>query len=402
MTTSVYRSVDPLTHLGDMPVETFLRDYWQKKPLLIRNAFPGFEAPISGEELAGMALEEQIESRLIEERGIDGPWQLRNGPFTEEDFFSLPKTHWTLLVQAVDQWIPEVASLKDHFRCIPDWRLDDIMISYAADQGSVGPHYDFYDVFLLQAEGNRRWHLGPKADASSPRVEGTPLNILREFKSEASWLLEPGDMLYLPPQYSHWGIAEGGCTTISIGFRAPAARTMLEDLAAELGAGLPDHYRYTDADLKLPANPSEIDRETVARVQRQLSEWLQQPQNIAQWFGAIMTEAKYPDTVALDAGSADDWREHLAEGGSLILNPGSRCAFCRDPATLFVDGESLPTPLLFAEGFCESHEITQSDVDAYPELAAKDALLDQLVSQGSLIYPELLEEDDMDDEESDR
>lgn len=401
MTASVYRSVDPLTHLGEIPVETFLRDYWQKKPLLVRNAFPGFEATISGEELAGMALEEQIESRLIEERGIDGPWQLRNGPFTEEDFFSLPKTHWTLLVQAVDQWIPEVASLKDYFRFIPDWRLDDVMISYAADQGSVGPHYDFYDVFLLQAEGNRRWHLGPKADASSPRVEGTPLNILREFKSEASWLLEPGDMLYLPPQYSHWGIAEGGCTTISIGFRAPAARTMLEDLAAELGAGLPDHYRYTDADLKLPANPSEIDRETVARVQRQLAEWLQQPQNIAQWFGAIMTEAKYPDTVALDAGSADDWREHLAEGGSLILNPGSRCAFCRDPATLFVDGESLSTPLLFAEGFCESREVTQSDVDAYPELAAKDALLDQLVSQGSLIYPELLEEDDMDDEESD-
>ncbi|HEY8568014.1 cupin domain-containing protein [Microbulbifer sp.] len=402
MTASVYRSVDPLTHLGEIPVETFLREYWQKKPLLIRNAFPGFEAPISGEELAGMALEEQIESRIVEEHGINGPWQLRNGPFTEEDFFSLPKTHWTLLVQAVDQWIPEVAEIKDYFRFIPDWRLDDIMISYAADQGSVGPHYDFYDVFLLQAEGNRRWHLGPKADASSPRVEGTPLNILRDFESEASWLLEPGDMLYLPPQYSHWGIAEGGCTTISVGFRAPSARTMLEDLAAELGAGLPDHYRYTDADLTLPANPAEIDSATVARVQRQLAEWLQQPQNIAQWFGAIMTEAKYPDTVALDAGAADDWREHLAEGGNLILNPGSRCAFCRDPATLFVDGESLPVPLLFAEGFCESREITQSDVDAHPELAAKDALIDQLVSQGSLIYPELLEDEDLDeDQESD-
>lgn len=399
MTASVNRSAEALTHLGEIPVETFLREYWQKKPLLIRNAFPGFEAPISGEELAGMALEEQIESRIVEEQGIDGPWQLRNGPFTEEDFFSLPKTHWTLLVQAVDQWIPEVAAIKDYFRFIPDWRLDDIMISYAADQGSVGPHYDFYDVFLLQAEGNRRWHLGPKADASSPRVEGTPLNILREFESEASWLLEPGDMLYLPPQFSHWGIAEGGCTTISVGFRAPSARTMLEDLAAELGAGLPDHYRYTDADMQRPANPAEIDGETVTRVQRQLAEWLQQPQNIAQWFGAIMTEAKYPDTVALDAGAADDWREELADGGALILNPGSRCAFCRDPATLFVDGESFSTPLLFAEGFCESREITQSDVDAYPELAAKDALLDVLVSQGSLIYPDLLEEDDMDDEE---
>lgn len=377
-----------LTHLGELSVEEFLRDYWQKKPLLIRQAFPDFEAPISGEELAGMALEEHIESRLIEEQGIDGPWQLRTGPFTEDDFFALPKSHWTLLVQAVDQWIPEVAELKEKFRFIPDWRLDDIMISYAADQGSVGPHYDFYDVFLLQAEGKRHWHQGGKADASSPRVEGTQLNILKEFAPENSWVLEPGDMLYLPPQYSHWGIAEGGCTTISIGFRAPSARTLLEDLAAELAVGLPDHIRYTDPDLTRPANPSEIDQATVTRVQNQLQQWFQQPENIAQWFGAVMTEAKYPDTIALDAGTAEDWRDQLAAGEPLILNPGSRCAFCREPATLFVDGESLPAPLLFAEGFCDSHTLTAKDLDPYPELMATDGLIDQLVSQGSLIYPE--------------
>ncbi|MFD1216634.1 cupin domain-containing protein [Microbulbifer celer] len=378
----------PLTHLGEITVEEFLREYWQKKPLLIRNAFPDFEPPISGEELAGMALEEQIESRLILEHGTEGPWQLRTGPFTEQDFFALPKSHWTLLVQAVDQWIPEVAALKQRFRFIPDWRLDDIMISYAADQGSVGPHYDFYDVFLLQAEGKRRWQLGPKADACSPRVQGTPLNILRDFEAESSWILEPGDMLYLPPQFSHWGIAEGGCTTISIGFRAPSARTMLEDLAAELAMGLPDHYRYSDPDLMPAKNPAEIDAASVERVQAQMREWLKQPQNLAQWFGAIMTEAKYPDTVALDAGGAEDWREELANGGSLILNPGSRCAFCRDPETLFVDGESFPAPLLFAEPFCLSHCIELGDLQNHPELQAADGLIDQLVSQGSLIYPE--------------
>jgi len=386
-----------LTHLGDISVEEFLRDYWQKKPLLIRQAFPDFESPISGEELAGMALEENIESRLIEEHGSEGPWQLRNGPFAEEDFFNLPKSHWTLLVQAVDQWIPEVAELKEKFRFIPDWRLDDIMISYAADQGSVGPHYDFYDVFLLQAEGKRRWHLGAKADSGSLRVEETNLNILREFEAESSWLLEPGDMLYLPPQFSHWGIAEGGCTTISVGFRAPSARTLLEDLAAELAMGLPDHIRYTDPDLTIPANPSEIDGESVARVQKQLSEWLQQPQNIAQWFGAIMTEAKYPDTIALDAGTAEDWRDQLAEGASLILNPGSRCAFCRDPQTLFIDGESFPAPLLFAEAFCNSRTLSAADLDTHPELVGENGLIDQLVSQGSLIYPE--GEEDWDEEE---
>lgn len=379
--------VSPFTHLGDIPVADFLRDYWQQKPLLIRNAFPDLVPPISGEELAGMALEEAVESRLVLEHGDEGPWQLRTGPFTEEDFLSLPGSHWTLLVQAVDQWLSEVAELKKHFRFIPDWRLDDVMISYAADKGSVGPHFDYYDVFLLQAEGKRLWHQGPKVDESSPRVEGTPLKILKDFEPENSWLLEPGDMLYLPPQYSHWGIAEGACTTISIGFRAPSAATILEDLAAELAQGLPQHLRYSDPGIAPATSPSEIDADSVARLREQLSGWLQQPQNIAQWFGAVMTEAMYPDTVALDAGEADDWREQLVEGAELVLNPASRSAFCRDPQTLFVDGESFPTPLPFAERFCESHSITQADIEDFPELAQPGGLVEQLVAQGSLIYP---------------
>ncbi|WP_377484185.1 JmjC domain-containing protein [Microbulbifer taiwanensis] len=379
--------MNPLTHLGEMPVADFLRDYWQQKPLLIRNAFPDFVSPISGEELAGMALEEAVESRLVLEQGDEGPWQLRNGPFTEEEFLALPRTHWTLLVQAVDQWLSEVAVLKKYFRFIPDWRLDDVMISYAADKGSVGPHFDYYDVFLLQAEGKRLWHQGQKADETTPRLEGTPLNILSEFEAQNSWLLEPGDMLYLPPQFSHWGIAEGACTTISIGFRAPSASTILEDLAAELAHGLPQHLRYSDPGIAPTSTPAEIDAESVARLQQQLGAWLQQPQNIAQWFGAVMTEAKYPDTVALDAGEAEDWREQLAQGAELVLNPASRCAFCREPQTLFVDGESFSAPLPFAERFCESHSIASGDVEAFPELAQTGGVIDQLVSQGTLIYP---------------
>ena len=377
----------PLTHLGELSVAEFLRDYWQQKPLLIRNAFPGFESPISGEELAGMALEEAVESRIVLEHGEEGPWQLRSGPFTEEDFLSLPATHWTLLVQAVDQWLSEVAELKQYFRFLPDWRLDDVMISYAADQGSVGPHFDYYDVFLLQAEGKRLWHQGARVDQDTPRLEGTPLNILREFEPQNSWLLEPGDMLYLPPQYSHWGIADGACTTISVGFRAPSARNILEDLAAELAHGLPEHLRYSDAGLQPACSPAEIDPAAVARLSAQLGQWLQQPANIAQWFGAVMTEAKYPDTVAMDAGDAEDWREQLPAGAELVLNPASRCAFCREPETLFVDGESFPAPLPFAERFCENRAISQDDVECYPEIAETDGFVDQLVAQGTLIYP---------------
>lgn len=379
--------VKPLTHLGDLPIADFLRDYWQRKPLLIRNAFPDFVSPVSGEELAGMALEEEVESRLIEESGKDGPWQLRNGPFTESDFLSLPASHWTLLVQAVDQWLPEVAELKECFRFIPDWRLDDIMISYAADRGSVGPHYDFYDVFLLQAEGKRLWHQGPKSDESSPRVEGTPLNILRDFEAENSWLLEPGDMLYLPPQYSHWGIADGPCTTISIGFRAPSARVALEDLASELAMALPEHVRYSDPGLAPAKNPGEIDSAAVQRLQEQLGQWIQQPQNIARWFGAVMTEAKYPEILALEAGAAEGWRDQLARGVELVLNPGSRCAFSRGPQALFVDGEVFSAPLSFAENFCTIKTLVQRDIEQFPELAAAGGLIDQLVAQGSLIYP---------------
>jgi 50S ribosomal protein L16 3-hydroxylase len=154
-------TITALTHLGDMPVDIFLRDYWQKKSLLIRGAFPHFTSPIDGDELAGLALEEEVESRLILEKGKT-PWELRHGPFDEKTFTQLPETHWTLLVQAVDQWVPEVNELLEYFRFIPNWRIDDIMISFAPDQGSVGPHFDYYDVFLLQGLGKRRWKLGLK------------------------------------------------------------------------------------------------------------------------------------------------------------------------------------------------------------------------------------------------
>jgi 50S ribosomal protein L16 3-hydroxylase len=210
----------PLEQLGDMPIETFLRDYWQKKPLLIRQAYPGFELPIDGDELAGLALEEEVESRIVLEHGKT-PWELRHGPFDEQTFSQLPESHWTLLVQAVDQWVPEIHELLQDFQFIPGWRLDDIMISYASDKGSVGPHFDYYDVFLLQGMGKRRWRIGQHCDSGSELVEGTPLKLLRNFETTDEWVLEPGDMLYIPPGIAHWGIAEGECITCSIGFRAP-------------------------------------------------------------------------------------------------------------------------------------------------------------------------------------
>lgn len=202
----------PLQLLGGLTAREFLRDYWQRNPLLIRQAIPDFETPLSPDELAGLALEEEVESRIIAP-GEQGPWQLRQGPFKEEDFSTLPEREWTLLVQAVDQFVPEVAELVEPFKFLPSWRIDDVMISYAAPGGGVGPHYDNYDVFLLQGYGRRRWKIGQRCTSESPLQDNPDIKILAEFEQTDEWVLEPGDMLYLPPQLAHDGIAEDECMT---------------------------------------------------------------------------------------------------------------------------------------------------------------------------------------------
>jgi 50S ribosomal protein L16 3-hydroxylase len=203
--------------------EIFLARHWQRKPLLIRAALDNFSPPLDRHELAGLALEEGVESRIIEHR--DGLWQLHHGPFSEQDFQrDFP---WTLLVQAVDHHIPEVSALRRLVDFLPQWRMDDVMASYAVDGGSVGPHYDNYDVFLLQGEGERLWKLGQFCDAASTLLPHDELRILDTFECEQEYLLGPGDMLYVPPGIAHWGIAQGECTTFSIGFRAPRINDMV-------------------------------------------------------------------------------------------------------------------------------------------------------------------------------
>ncbi len=188
-------------------LEAFLSDYWQKKPFLFKQAFPSFTDPLSPEELAGLACEEEVESRLV--RHKKGSWLLQNGPFSETEFTSLPETDWTLLVQAVDLWFTELQSLYSHFSFIPDWRFDDIMVSYATDQGGVGPHFDYYDVFIIQGMGNRRWQLGEHCNESTALQSSSELKILEHFSPHDEFLLETGDMLYIPPGHSHYGVSLG-------------------------------------------------------------------------------------------------------------------------------------------------------------------------------------------------
>ena len=285
--------------LGNISREEFLAEYWQKKPLLIRNAIANFEAPIDADELAGLALEEEVESRIV----VEKDWQLQHGPFTEETFASLPAEKWTLLVQAVDLWVPEVAEILAKFDFLPQWRIDDIMVSYAADGGSVGPHFDYYDVFLLQGAGKRRWQIGGLSDADCPIVPNTELKILQHFEPVDEWVLEPGDMLYLPPKIAHHGVAIGECTTFSVGFRAPAVSEMLDDLATELLSGIALPHHLIDPPLTPAMANSQISPAHLASVRELLLETLDNEKLLGEWFAQYMTAAKYPDLVDITGES---------------------------------------------------------------------------------------------------
>ncbi len=378
----------PLTHLGDIPVEAFLRDYWQRKPLLVRQAFPGFESPLTPDELAGLALEEDVESRIVLEQGKTGPWELLTGPFEESIFAKLPDSHWTLLVQAVDQWVPEVELLLDSFRFIPNWRLDDIMVSYAADGGSVGPHFDYYDVFLLQGYGKRRWQLGHQCSANSPRLEGTPLSILKDFEPTQDWELEPGDMLYIPPQLAHHGTGIGDCMTYSIGFRAPSHSEILADFSQEIATRLSEDQRFSDAGLSLSANPGEIPDNAIDQLQAILSRHIQDRTAVGEWFGRYMTSRKYPelDHAAERGHSNEHWLEELDQGARLYRHPAARFAYQAraDKTLLFVDGEHYSCSLPLAQLLCLERQISAPQLSALRKTPATTALITQLLDGGSL------------------
>ena len=276
--------------------DEFLQEYWQQKPLLIRQALPGYISAISPDELAGLALEEEVESRLVVGGGNN--WSLRHGPFTEQDLLDLPQQDWTLLVQAVDLWVPQVQQLLEFFAFLPPWRLDDVMVSFACPGGSVGPHFDQYDVFLLQVAGTRRWQIGGQCDGSTPLKADCQIRMLESFSSREEWLLEPGDMLYLPPGIAHWGVAESECLTYSIGFRSPNIADLLADLAVELMAqGYDAHYR--DPAMSQALAGPDIAQAFVAQAKQQLWQAIDNDDLIGDWFARFMTAPKYPELVEM-------------------------------------------------------------------------------------------------------
>jgi 50S ribosomal protein L16 3-hydroxylase len=346
------------TLLGDLSPRQFLAEYWQKKPLLVRQAVPGFTGVAGLQErdaLLGLACRDDVESRLVARKGER--WEIRRGPFEAADF-ARRRSHWTALVQGVNLHLDSADRLMRQFDFIPYARLDDLMVSYAADGGGVGPHFDNYDVFLLQGMGRRRWRIGAQRDQSL--IEGLPLKILRNFRPQHNWLLESGDLLYLPPQWAHDGVAEGECMTWSIGFRTAPAQELGEQFLTHLQDTIQLQGRYADPDLKLQSHPGEIAAPMIDQVADILNAIRWNRSSVRDFLGRYLTEPKpqvffEPPSRPMPAerfgarcrrrGLALDRRSQLLFSGNGFFINGESCAVASADRALFrtlADRRELP------------------------------------------------------------
>ncbi len=322
--------------LGGLSPARFLRDVWHKRPLLIRNAVPGFGGLLTPGEMQQLACRDDVESRLIQGSGTQ--WQLDHGPFRKSDFRRLPKADWTLLVQSLNHVLPEADALLAHFDFIPHARLDDLMVSYAVPGGSVGPHFDSYDVFLLQGQGHRRWQISTQTDLAL--LDNAPLKILRHFEVEDEWLLGPGDMLYLPPHVAHYGVAEDACMTYSIGFRAPTTEELAQGFLMHLQDSLALAGRYADPDLRRQVHPGEIGRAMLEQIEGMIAKIKWSKRDVAEFAGRYLSEPKpnvFFDAPDAPLGLAAFGKQANRHG--VALNPKSRLLFAGK--RFFINGEAF-------------------------------------------------------------
>lgn len=314
--------------LGGLSPDTFMRRHWQKKPLLIRQALPQMPWCPDRRELFDLATRDDVESRLVQHPG--GRWQLRHGPLPRRALPPVSRPGWTLLVQGLDQHFEAARDLLDRFRFVPDARLDDLMVSYATDGGGVGPHFDSYDVFLLQVQGRRRWRIGRLAE---PRLlDDVPLKILANFVAEEEFVLEPGDMLYLPPRWAHDGVAEGECMTASIGFRAPRRSELVRELLVRVLEDEDDGESPMYRDPQQPAveRPAAVPQGLQQFAFQAVADLLREPQALNRALGEYLTELK-----------AEVWFEPRDAGdlaGGVRLDRRTR--MLHDERHVFINGES--------------------------------------------------------------
>lgn len=336
--------------LGGLSSQQFLTHYWQKKPLLIRQAFPNFHSPISPEELAGLSCDTDAPARILVEKGLGQAWKTLYGPFDTENFAELPETHWTLLVNDVERYYPELRDkIIESFRFLPDWRIDDLMVSFAVQGGSVGPHTDEYDVFLIQAQGQRHWQIADYPIDEGDLIANIDLRILKSIEPEQEWTLNAGDMLYLPPHIIHNGVAVNDCMTFSVGFRAPQQQELLSSYFDHCLEQLPKTARYSDPQRQVQADSGEIDPESLEELVQMLHSGLNNnPNFMQQCIGRYLTQSKGESSLI----PLNDSQEHYIVGQDYQRLPESRFAYTvdADKINFFANGSSR----IYSVNFIES------------------------------------------------
>ncbi|MGB0865798.1 MAG: cupin domain-containing protein, partial [Granulosicoccaceae bacterium] len=285
------QSFDQIQWPDGLTAERFIAEYWQQKPLYIPQAFPGFENPLPADELGGLACDPDVASRLLIESKGERPWELRHGPFEPELFDWLGEDGWALLVGDLDKVLPEFRHWLNPFRFIPDWRIDDLMASFAPPGGSVGPHFDHYDVFLWQVDGTRTWHIGPEPEGGYRLIPGLDIKVIESPQFTQSIAVLPGDLLYLPPGYLHHGVAETPCITWSVGFRAPTASDLANGWTDEATQSLADAAPLRDPAFTAQSNPGEISQDARDRLRHAVAEALANGDTrFDRWLGKHLTD----------------------------------------------------------------------------------------------------------------
>ena len=354
----------PLDVLGGITAEQFLSEYWQKKPLLVRNAMPEIASLLEPNDVMELALEEHVTARLIKQKDRDpNQWSVKSSPLLKADFQKMPKL-WTLLVQAVDHYSFDLSAFWKKFPFIPQWRRDDIMVSYAPQGGSVGKHFDFYDVFLVQGYGHRRWQLGQMCDAETAFVPGQPLKLLPEIEVNFDEVLAPGDLLYVPPGLAHYGVAEDDCLTYSFGFRMPNVSDMMDRVGDKFSENETLRNPLLDIIRDQVGAIGEVSRNELEYLKEHIMQQLHNSNVLEDAIMSLMSEPKYPENLpeAEEIGTGD-LEEALDQGYSLMLEPASRLLYTE------TDGD-----VLFwanGEGVCISETFTAK----LKQLADGEALL---------------------------
>ncbi|ENV36957.1 hypothetical protein F959_01765 [Acinetobacter venetianus RAG-1 = CIP 110063] len=367
-----------LAVLGGITAEQFLNEYWQKKPLLVRNAMPEIIGLLEPEDVQELALEEDVTARLIRQKNKNpNEWHVKSSPLTKGDFQKLPNL-WTLLVQAVDHYSFDISELWKKFPFIPQWRRDDIMVSYAPKGGSVGKHFDFYDVFLVQGHGHRRWQLGQMCDESTQFIPDQPLKLLPEMDIQFDEVLAPGDLLYVPPGLSHYGVAEDDCLTFSFGFRMPNLSEMIDQVSDKFAENTLLKNPLADIARQQTAHLGEINEVEFSYLKTQLLDYLTKAPEFDAAIMAYMSESSYPNNIPEpEEVEASDLSEIIGTGYELILEPASRLLYRMQNGSFdfWANGENVCISKPFA---AQLKRIADGENIALDESFNDDAVLEDI------------------------